>query len=194
MGDGFTKAIEDIALGDMVLASDPETGKTEAREVVGLIVGQGYKDLVEVTVDTDGAKGDASGSVIATDGHPFWVADLKEWVKAADLKPGQWLRTSAGTLVQVEAVRPFAQQRRVHNLTVDGIHTYHVLADLTPILVHNCGDGAEDRLSEIADSIKESTPRDSAQALSVKVLVSVRPGFWSPSTPPPVLRAPCRAD
>ncbi|MCG5472983.1 hypothetical protein LADH09A_000866 [Micromonospora sp. LAH09] len=39
MGDGSTKAIEDIALGDKVLASDPETGKTEAREVVGLIVG-----------------------------------------------------------------------------------------------------------------------------------------------------------
>ncbi|MET8528557.1 hypothetical protein [Micromonospora sp. NPDC005172] len=66
------------------------------------------------------------------------MADLKEWVKAADLKPGQWLRTSAGTLVQVEAVRPFTQQRRLHNLTVDGIHTCHVLAGATPVLVHNC--------------------------------------------------------
>ncbi|WP_144056931.1 polymorphic toxin-type HINT domain-containing protein [Micromonospora lupini] len=138
MGDGSTKPIEDVQLGEEVLATDPESGLTEARPVVGLIVGEGQKNLVDVTVDTDGAKGDASGSVIATDGHPFWVADLKEWVKAADLKPGQWLRTSAGTLVQVEAVRPFTQQRRVHNLTVDGIHTYHVVAGSTEVLVHNC--------------------------------------------------------
>ncbi|MEU6073842.1 polymorphic toxin-type HINT domain-containing protein [Micromonospora sp. NPDC047074] len=84
----------------------PEIGKTESRKVVALIVGDGYKNLVEVTVDTDGTTGDDSGSVIATDGHPFWVSDLGEWIDAKDLKPGQWLRTSAGTYVQVEAVRP----------------------------------------------------------------------------------------
>ncbi|OLF19616.1 hypothetical protein BU204_01535 [Actinophytocola xanthii] len=31
--------------------------------------------------------------------------------------------------------------QRVHNLTVEGIHTYHVMADNTPVLVHNCGGG-----------------------------------------------------
>ncbi|MFJ8582613.1 polymorphic toxin-type HINT domain-containing protein [Micromonospora sp. NPDC093277] len=147
MGDGSTKAIEDIHLGDEVLATDPETGNTETRKVVGLIVGDGYKNLVEVTVDTDGAKGDTSGTIIATDGHPFWAEDLHDWVKAADLKPGQWLRTSAGTHVQVEAVRAFTQQRRVHNLTIDGIHTYYVAAGNIPVLVHNCSD------QEIAEKV-----------------------------------------
>ncbi|MEU8217271.1 RHS repeat-associated core domain-containing protein [Micromonospora taraxaci] len=151
MGDGSTKPIEEVQLGEEVLASDPESGLTEARPVVGLIVGEGQKNLIDVTVDTDGTKGDASGSVIATDGHPFWVADLKEWVKATDLKPGQWLRTSAGTLVQVEAVRPFTQQRRVHNLTVDGIHTYHVLAGAATALVHNCGADAPGKKADKAE-------------------------------------------
>nr|WP_238323901.1 GIY-YIG nuclease family protein [Salinispora pacifica] len=30
-------------------------------------------------------------------------------------------------------------QGRPHNLTVDGRHTYYVLAGNTPVLVHNCG-------------------------------------------------------
>ncbi|WP_433230023.1 polymorphic toxin-type HINT domain-containing protein [Micromonospora sp. CA-248260] len=148
LADGSNKAIEDITLGDEVLATDPETGQTEARKVVGLIVGDGHKNLVEVTVDTDGAKGDESGSVIATDGHPFWVADLKKWVPATDLEPGQWLRTSAGTYVQIEAVRAFTPERRVHNLTVEGIHTYYVLAGTTPVLVHNCNETFYRAMSE----------------------------------------------
>ena len=105
---------------------------------MALVVGEGHKNLVEVTVDTDGHAGDATGSVIATDGHPFWVADLNTWLVAPELTPGQWLRTSTGTWVQIEAVRPFTQQHRVHNLTITDTHTYYVLAGTTPVLVHNC--------------------------------------------------------
>jgi hypothetical protein len=46
-----------------------ETGRAGGRMVLALIVGQGDKDLVEVTVDTDGD----TGTVTATDGHPFWL-------------------------------------------------------------------------------------------------------------------------
>jgi hypothetical protein len=78
--------------------------------------------------------------VIATDRHPFWVAgDSKKWINAADLKPGMWLRTSAGTYVQIEAVHVWTQHQQVHNLTIDGIHTYYVEAGTTPVLVHNAG-------------------------------------------------------
>jgi hypothetical protein len=83
--------------------------------------------------------------VIATDGHPFWVAgDLKKWVKAADLKPGMWLRTGAGTFVQITAIKAWTEHEQVHNLTVDTDHTYYVEAGTTPVLVHNsnCGDAS----------------------------------------------------
>ncbi|MFF9662122.1 polymorphic toxin-type HINT domain-containing protein, partial [Streptomyces althioticus] len=77
--------------------------------------------------------------VTATDGHPFWVPELGEWLDATDLQPGQWLRTSAGTHVQITAIERWTSLgATVHNLTVGNTHTYYVLAEATPVLVHNC--------------------------------------------------------
>ncbi|MFF0249975.1 DNRLRE domain-containing protein [Streptosporangium sandarakinum] len=137
MADGTRKPIEEVEVGDEVLATDPETGKTEAKPVIALITGEGDKNLVQITVDTDGRKDDKSGLVIATDKHPFWVPALRKWVDATDLKPGMWLRTSAGTRVQVTAIKKWTTHQRVHNLTIADIHTYYVLAGKTPVLVHN---------------------------------------------------------
>jgi hypothetical protein len=84
--------------------------------------------------------GAAVSEIVATAGHPFWVPSVGRWVRAGDLQPGQWLRTSSGTWVQVAQVAAWTAQATVHNLTVDGVHTYHVLAGSAPVLVHNCGD------------------------------------------------------
>ncbi|MDX3855797.1 Hint domain-containing protein, partial [Streptomyces sp. AK02-01A] len=106
------------------------------------IKGQGLKHLVKVVIDTDGEKGIATAGVTATDGHPFWVPELAEWIDATDLRPGQWLRTGAGTLVQITAVEHWtAPDETVYNLTVSDLHTYYVLAGTTPILVHNTDGG-----------------------------------------------------
>ncbi|WP_405986834.1 polymorphic toxin-type HINT domain-containing protein [Streptomyces sp. NBC_00872] len=137
MADGTTKAIKDIDIGDKVVATDPESGKTRTETVTAEIKGKGTKNLVQVTLDTDGKQGDRTASVTATDGHPFWVPELDEWIDATDLHPGQWLRTSAGTYVQITAITRWTQQSTVHNLTVADIHTYYVLAGTTPVLVHN---------------------------------------------------------
>ncbi|WP_247648747.1 LamG-like jellyroll fold domain-containing protein [Saccharomonospora xinjiangensis] len=141
MADGSAKPIEEVELGDRVLATDPETGKTVSRKVTATITGEGQKRLVEVTVDIDGAAGEATETITATDGHPFWVADLEEWVPAGELQPGDWLRTGSGSWVQVQSIKIRTEAQRVHNLTVDDLHTYHVLAGATPVLVHNCGPG-----------------------------------------------------
>ncbi|WP_242909192.1 polymorphic toxin-type HINT domain-containing protein [Actinomadura terrae] len=167
MADGTTKPIDEIKKGDKVLATNPKTGKTEAKTVQDTITTKGTKNLVKITVDAqqqkhwvtkDDAKAQpaaaptllrseqAHGAVIATDEHPFWVADgTGHWVKAADLKPGMWLRTSAGTYVQVKATQlQTVQHQRVHNLTVADHHTYYALAGATPILVHNCNNLVDD--------------------------------------------------
>jgi hypothetical protein len=61
-------------------------------------------------------------------------------VDAKDLRTGEWLRTSAGTYVQVTALERWTtRQATVHNLTVSDLHTYYVLAGGTAVLVHNCG-------------------------------------------------------
>jgi hypothetical protein len=139
MADGTTKAIKDIKPGDKVIATDPETGETEAKDVSASIIGKGEKRLVKVTIDTDGPKGTQTATVTATDGHPFWVPELREWLRADSLHAGTWLRTGSGTHVQITAVQAWtATNTTVHNLTVTDIHTYYVLAGATPVLVHNC--------------------------------------------------------
>ncbi|TDB81223.1 hypothetical protein E1264_33030 [Actinomadura sp. KC216] len=153
MANGEKKPIEDVKVGDKVLATDPETGETTAQPVLGTITSKGDKHLVQITVDRhvafaplkseDRGSGkahiDKSGVVIATDAHPFWAAgDIGAWVKAADLKPGMWLRTSASTYVQVTALKHWSiRHQRVHNLTIDRLQTYHVNVGSTPVLVHN---------------------------------------------------------
>ncbi|MFJ4808987.1 polymorphic toxin-type HINT domain-containing protein [Streptomyces longwoodensis] len=139
MADGSIKSIEDVKIGDHVIATDPETGTTKVETVTAEIKGHGTKHLVKVTIDTDGAKGNETASVTATEGHPFWVPELHEWVDATDLQQGQLLRTAAGTFVQITAIQRWTQQSRVHNLTVSDLHTYYVLAGQTPVLVHNSG-------------------------------------------------------
>jgi hypothetical protein len=138
LADGSSKPIEKMKLGDLVVAADPETGKTAAKAVTRLIAGAGDKNLVQVTVDTDGPGGKQTGTMVATDHHPFWVPQLHRWVDATDLQAGQWLQTSSGTWVQITAVTRWTEHARVHNLTIDDLHTYYVLAGKTPVLVHNC--------------------------------------------------------
>ncbi|WP_176440059.1 RHS repeat-associated core domain-containing protein [Haloechinothrix alba] len=153
MADGSTRAIEEVEPGDRVVAVDPESGERGAREVIDTITGDGHKTLVEVTVTTDDAgAGDAgdggSSSVVATAGHPFWVDDRGRWVDAGDLEAGDELRTSGGELVEISGVESTRRVQRVHNLSVDGIHTYHVALDAEAdldaeldLLVHNTNPG-----------------------------------------------------
>jgi RHS repeat-associated protein len=139
MADGTTKLIKDLKPGEQVTATDPYTGGTVAKPVVATIVGTGDKQLVKLTVDIDGAHGDATGTVVATDHHPFWLPQPGNWLDAADIAPGQVLRTASGSQVRVVKVDTWTVPTTVVNLTIADIHTYYVLAGTTPVLVHNCG-------------------------------------------------------
>ncbi|MFJ9554351.1 polymorphic toxin-type HINT domain-containing protein [Nocardiopsis sp. NPDC101807] len=165
MADGSARPVEEDDVGEKVLATDPETGERTARTVLAKIIGSGAKHLVQITVDPTterDAVGEDAGSdnageqaeqsgipgpvavgdvIIATDGHPFWVPDLEQWVDAVDLASGTWLQTSSGTWVQVSAVQAWTQAATVHNLTVQGVHTFHVAAGDLSVLNHNCGGG-----------------------------------------------------
>jgi hypothetical protein len=179
MADGATKPIEEVDVGEEVLATDPETGEQTARTVLATIIGSGSKHLVEITVDpatereaadegtgseTEGEQAEQPGVpgpvtagdvVIATDEHPFWVPDLEQWVDAVDLAPGMWLQTSAGTWVQIGAVQAWTQAATVHNLTVQGVHTYHVGAGSLDVLSHNqngfCPAGLKGTVDDLHD-------------------------------------------
>lgn len=141
MADGKRKAIDQIKVGDKVVATDPLTGKTAVETVAATIVGAGVKSLVEVTLDVDGAKGSRTGAVVATEGHPFWVVNERAWVDASKLHVGDVVRTPTGVRLQVVALARWTTLAKVHNLTIGNAHTYHVLAGATPVLVHNSGPG-----------------------------------------------------
>jgi hypothetical protein len=72
MADGTRKPIKDVRVGDTVLA----TGESGPRKVTALINGDGDKQLVDITLDTNGIAGSATSTLTSTDGHPFWVPQL----------------------------------------------------------------------------------------------------------------------
>ncbi|WP_327738121.1 polymorphic toxin-type HINT domain-containing protein [Streptomyces nojiriensis] len=130
MGDGSTKPIEQVRIGDAVQAADPVTGRNGPRAVTNTIYTPDDRQFTELTI-----KGGAK--LTSTDHHPYWVESTRTWTDAVAVKPGDTLRTDADAAVQVAAVRHWTGLAPAYNLTVDDLHTYHVLIGDTPVLVHN---------------------------------------------------------
>lgn len=124
-----TKAIEDIEVGDYVLAKDPnESGPPTAHKVVAL-PRNWTEHVVHVQVQ-------GGGELQATREHPFWVVD-RGWVPAKDLKAGDQLQREVGSRVVVSSVRIETRTADTFNLIVNGVHTYFAIAGDLPVLVHN---------------------------------------------------------
>jgi RHS repeat-associated protein len=140
MADGTTKPISEVEIGDMVLATDPETGEQGPREVTHLWV----HDDQFVELDVDGA------TITTTEDHPYWNDTDKQWERADQLDPGDTLLTANGKHLRVHGIRAhLTHTATAYNLTVDGIHTYYVVAGTAPVLVHNtCISPAIKRLAE----------------------------------------------
>ncbi|WP_143022850.1 Hint domain-containing protein [Lentzea jiangxiensis] len=138
MADGSRKPIQDIRLGDKVLATNPLTGETAAKEVTDVRSYKTDATLYEVHVGTDSGV----GKIVATDEHPFWVTTVGRWIGTEDLKPGYRFLTADNRPATMLGKRTFAGSKLVYNLTVDGLHTYFVgaagrKAAAADLLVHN---------------------------------------------------------
>ena len=118
-----------VEVGDKVLASDPETGETEYKEVLNTYIY--VKDtFVYVTIDGETIK--------TTKEHPFWV-EGQGWTKAKFLETGDKLRDANGNTITIDNVKivplPENKYTFVYNFEVADFHTYYV-AD-SYVLVHN---------------------------------------------------------
>ncbi|MFE0423566.1 polymorphic toxin-type HINT domain-containing protein [Streptomyces sp. NPDC058953] len=133
MADGSRKKIKDIQLGDKILTTDPKTGKNVAREVVRTITTKHDKDFVTLQLSTPKGK----QKLISTVNHPFWVPAQRKWLEAGQLTPGTTLHTAQGESVRLESSHYYEKQQQTHDLTVNDVHAYYVLAGETPVLVHN---------------------------------------------------------
>lgn len=137
MADRHEKPIADVRIGDKLLATDPETGKTTHQEVAALHKNLDHQ-LTDLTIiDTAGV----SSTIRTTPNHPFWDTTTHRWTPAGDLRPTDVLHAPRGNGVRVGKVQTFTADAHMYNLTVNNLHTYYVFAGNTPVLVHNVGCG-----------------------------------------------------
>mgnify|MGYP002555465324 CR=1 FL=1 len=123
--------IEDIEPGDLVWATDEETGETALKEVVQLFRNE-TEEWVHITVDGE--------KITCTPNHPFY-SPVKGWTSAVDLRAGDILVMLNGEYVVVEQVQHelLESPETTYNFEVEDYHTYYVGDG--PVLVHNkCGD------------------------------------------------------
>lgn len=124
-----TKAIEQVKVGDWVLAKDPgHAGPPTAHKVLAL-----PRNWTEHIVHVRMIGG---GEVESTRMHPFWVQG-SGWTRAKDLKAGDRLVDQSDHLVEVSSIRVEDRTTGTFNLTVDGVHTFYVMAGEGSVLVHN---------------------------------------------------------
>lgn len=138
LANGTTKPISEVKVGDYVLTAEPGKKKTEKHKVKAVIVTKTDRDYVDVVVDTkSGPK-----TIQTTKHHQFYEATKNAWTQAADLKAYQKLQNDTGGPTVVIDTKEYTAQRVTYDLSIEGLHTYYVLAGATPVLVHNQDDAA----------------------------------------------------
>ncbi len=123
------KAIEEIEVGDYVLAQSEDTGGLAYKpveEIFNRVTEETYHIQVEDTV------------IVTTAEHPFWVIG-KGWVESRDLKAGDWLVNDEGKEYAIEKIEAKQETIRVYNFSVGDYHTYFVTG--LKLWTHNCSMG-----------------------------------------------------
>jgi len=136
--DEGEKPIEEIEVGDKVLAKSDETGEVAYKEVVGLFQKQAdeiyYVHIGDEIIEVTGE-------------HPFWL-DGKGWTFVKDLKVGDLLVSSDGSKLVIDKIEKEPREARVYNFEVADFHSYFV--SNLGIWVHNCA------LQNVYKSIKDA--------------------------------------
>jgi len=121
------KPIQDIQVGDKVLALDERTQQTSYQPVIQLIQNQGQYQFIKVTLEN-------GEQLEATAEHPFYIQG-KGWNAAVNLKIGDALLLHNGTTLVVKTLDTSVRVDAVYNFTVANLHNYFVSKD--GVAVHN---------------------------------------------------------
>ncbi|MCG7409118.1 hypothetical protein MH117_17000 [Paenibacillus sp. ACRRX] len=127
--DEGLKAIEDIKVGDKVLAKSEETGEA-AYKAVEETFNRTADEVYVIEVKQE--------KITTTEEHPFWIVG-KGWVEAGDLVVEDVLVDRDGKEYPIESITVHQEPTKVYNFRVQGYHNYFV-TDLR-IWTHNCGGG-----------------------------------------------------
>lgn len=114
--DDGEKDIQDVKIGDKVLAKDEETGEQAFKEVEWLFERK-VSEIYEIHVGKE--------ILQTTDEHPFWVVG-EGWVEAKNLKAGDQLENDHGDTLTISKVLIKKKNTTVYNFKVKDYHTYYV--------------------------------------------------------------------
>ncbi|OUQ86855.1 hypothetical protein B5G50_19390 [Brevibacillus brevis] len=153
--DEGEKPIEEIDVGDKVLAKSDETGEVAYKEVVGLFQKQAdeiyYVQIGDEIIEVTGE-------------HPFWL-DGKGWTFVKDLKVGDLLVSSDGSKLAIDKIEKEPREATVYNFEVEDFSSYFV--SNLGIWVHNCASNpsAQQLLGikfagNLRSTLNEKIPRD----------------------------------
>jgi Pretoxin HINT domain len=130
MADGTIKPISDVQVGDMVVATNPETGESGARRVTATWPHQDHLFDLELH---DGSR------ITTTEDHHFWNSTDREWQESRELDAGDALRSASGDTVTVDGLDwDSGEWAAAYDLSVEDLHSYYVKAESNVLLVHNC--------------------------------------------------------
>jgi hypothetical protein len=155
LASGNKLRIDQVKVGDKVVAQDPKTSRQAPEPVERIIIGQGIKHLVTIAIPGE--------TIVSTDAHPFYVRQAVDFVTAGQLQAGDQLELSTGAWATIASVQHQDQVRTVYNLSVGELHTF--FAGNTSVLVHNCG-GRYGDLPSIQGMERNHMPADSVTNLS----------------------------
>ena len=128
MADGTTTPIAEVAVGDEVLALNPETGRRAAQVVLRTLPHLDNLLVLETT----------AGPVWTTEDHLFWNVTDGEWQESQELDPGDGLLSSTGgSVLATELDWSTAHVDIAYDLDVSGFDTFFVSVGEESALVHN---------------------------------------------------------
>ncbi|MEM8925638.1 MAG: polymorphic toxin-type HINT domain-containing protein, partial [Actinomycetota bacterium] len=128
LADGRTKRIDQVEVGDWVLAADPGTGEQGPRRVTATWPHNDW--LIDLRVE--------GGAVTTTEDHPFWNQSDHQWQESQHFDSGDLLLQADGSTVAVHGLDwATVTYSPAYDLTVDDLHTFFVRVADGAVLVHN---------------------------------------------------------
>jgi RHS repeat-associated protein len=150
LASGATIPIAALKPGDKVLATNVKTGKTQAETVAAVLVHHDT-NLYDLTIKA----GHRTAVIHTTASHLFWDTTTRQWVKAANLRPGDHLRTPSGGSATVAGGHiPEQTAGWMWDLTIPGDHDFYIDTAATTILAHNCPAGPGGESPKVSDILK----------------------------------------
>ena len=133
LGNGGLQVIERIALDDLIASRDESSGQNCAGRVTHTWAHRG-KNTIDLTLEN-------GERVRTTAVHRIFAVD-KGIVPAAELRVGDRVETLTGVPLAIVNITPGPNNMTVHNLTVEGLHTYFV--GEAGVWVHNAKQTSQD--------------------------------------------------